>query len=142
VSQAQARVERAMGYFAARVGFRWTMARAADDRFIGHISVFNFHDESARAELGYGLDRRHWGQGLMREALTTVIDYAFGPLGLRRLEADTHPSNAASMRALERLGFVQEGLMRERWQVADEISDTAFWGLLAKDWAVRPRAGG
>jgi len=65
------------------------------------------------------------------------VDYAFGPLGLRRLEADIDPRNAASIRAVERLGFVREGLLRERWVVADEISDTMFMGLLARDWQAR-----
>jgi RimJ/RimL family protein N-acetyltransferase len=70
----------------------------------------------------------------MHEALVAVVDYAFGPLGLRRLEADTDPRNLASQRALERLGFTREGLLRERWQVGDEISDTALFGLLAREW--------
>jgi RimJ/RimL family protein N-acetyltransferase len=77
----------------------------------------------------------------MHEALTAVIDYAFGPLGLRRLEADTDPRNGASLRTLERLGFTREGLLRERWQVGDEIPDSALWGLLAREWRER-RPGG
>jgi RimJ/RimL family protein N-acetyltransferase len=43
-----------------------------------------------------------------------AIDFAFEDLGLHRLEADTHPDNAASLRSLERLGFRREGLLRER----------------------------
>jgi RimJ/RimL family protein N-acetyltransferase len=73
----------------------------------------------------------------MHEALCAVVDYAFGPLGLRRLEADIDPRNDASIRAVERLGFVREGLLRERWVVAEEISDTVFMGLLARDWQER-----
>jgi RimJ/RimL family protein N-acetyltransferase len=140
VSEARAAVERAKGYFPARVGLRWSIARAADDWMIGHVSVFSFSEQSGRAEIGYGLARAHWGQGFMHEALAAVIDYAFGPLGLRRLEADTDPRNEASLRALERLGFVREGLLRERWQVGEEISDTVLLGLLAREWRER-RAG-
>ena len=75
------------------------------------------------------------------EALVAVVDYAFGPLGLRRLEADTDPRNEASNRALERLGFVREGVLRERWRVADEISDTFLFGLLAREWHARRASG-
>ena len=137
VSEARAAVERACGYFDERVGLRWSIARRVDDRMLGHVSLFNFNEQSGRADIGYGLAREHWGQGFMHEALTAVVDYAFGPLGLRRLEADTDPRNQASLRALERLGFAREGLLRERWQVGDEISDTAFLGLLAREWRER-----
>ena len=137
MAEAHAAVTRARTFFPNRVGLRWSIARLEDDLMLGQVSVFHLDEQSGRAEIGYGLARAHWGQGYMHEALTAVIDYAFGPLGLRRLEADTHPHNAASLRALERVGFVREGLLRERWQVGDEISDTALLGLLARDWRAR-----
>jgi RimJ/RimL family protein N-acetyltransferase len=139
IAEARASVERAMGHFAARTGIRWMIALAADDRALGHVAVFSFNEQSGRADIGYGLARRNWGQGYMHEALIAVVDYSFGPLGLRRLEADIDPRNLASVRALERLGFEREGLLRERWQVADEISDSVLMGLLAREWHARPR---
>lgn len=141
LAEARAAVERAMGYFPARTGIRWSICRPADDWMLGHVSLFNFNDQSGRGEIGYGLARRHWGQGYMHEALVAVVDFAFGPLGLRRLEADIEPRNLASVRALERLGFEREGLLRERWQVADEISDSVLMGLLAREWRARRAAG-
>jgi len=70
-------------------------------------------------------------------SLAALIDYAFGSLRLRRLEADVDPGNAASLRILERMGFVREGLLRERWDVGGQIGDTAFLGLLAREWQGR-----
>src|SRR4029079_2721282 len=130
-------VERAMGYFAERTALRWSITRPADDRMLGHLSLFNFSEQSDGADIGYGLAREHWGQGFMHEALIAVVDYAFGPIALRRLEADTHPHNERSIPALERLGFSREGLLRERWQVGNEISDTLYLGLLAHEWHAR-----
>ena len=137
IAEARASVERAKGFFPERVALRWSISRPADDRMIGHLSLFSFSEQSGRAEIGYGLARPHWGQGFMHEALIAVVDYAFGPLDLRRLEADIDPRNHASLRALERLGFAREGLLRERWQVGDEISDSALMGLLAHEWRAR-----
>nr|WP_237770715.1 GNAT family protein [Pseudomonas humi] len=65
----------------------------------------------------------------------TLLDYAFGDLRLNRLEADIDPRNLASAATLERLGFRHEGLLRQRWMVAGEVSDSALYGLLAEDWA-------
>ncbi|HTK32215.1 MAG TPA: GNAT family protein [Candidatus Saccharimonadaceae bacterium] len=140
VAEAEAAVERAMSLFPARTALRWAMTRPEDDRLIGHVSLFNFVEQSDRADLGYGMNRDHWGQGFMSEALNAVVDYAFGPMGLRRLEADIHPDNLASLRSLERLGFRREGLLLERWQVGDEISDSAVFGLLAREWPARREA--
>lgn len=140
-SEAEASVWRAKGFFPSRDALRWSIARPSDDRMLGHVSLFNFSEQSGRADIGYGLAREHWGQGFMHEALTAVLDYAFGPLRLRRLEADTDPRNLSSLRVLERLGFAREGLLRERWQVGEEISDTAFLGLLAREWRARHGSG-
>lgn len=70
----------------------------------------------------------------MREALTALLDFAFGALDLHRLEADVDPRNAASVRTLERLGFRREGYLRERWLVGGEIQDALFYGLLRREW--------
>ena len=50
------------------------------------------------------------------------------------MEADIDPRNHASARSLERLGFTREGLLRERWIVKGEVSDTALYGLLQREW--------
>ena len=138
-AEAEASVTRSLTFFPTRAGIKWVLARREDDRMLGHASVFDFVEPSDRAEIGYGLARAAWGHGYMHEALVAIVGYAFGTLGLRRLEADADPRNEASCRALERLGFTREGLLRERWVVAGEISDTAFYGLLAREW--RDRGG-
>lgn len=116
----------------AQLGIELKCAR----RVIGTCTLFNFHEQSRRAEVGYILHREFWGNGYMTEALSYLIDYAFAKLGLNRLEADIDPRNAASARLLERLGFVREGLLRQRWIVGDEVSDTGFYGLLANERAI------
>lgn len=59
--------------------------------------------------LGYTLDEHAQGQGLMTEALRLLIDHAFGPLKLHRIQANHLPDNLRSARVLQRLGFVREG---------------------------------
>ena len=102
---------------------------------IGMCTLFSLMVQCRRAEIGYALARAQWGRGTMHEALTALLAYAFGELDLNRIEADIDPRNAASARSLERLGFVREGYMRERWIVGDEVADTVFYGLLRREWA-------
>jgi RimJ/RimL family protein N-acetyltransferase len=70
----------------------------------------------------------------MDEALRALLNYGFSQLKLNRVEADIDPRNEASARSLERLGFSKEGYLRERWIVGEEISDSALYGLLHRDW--------
>jgi [ribosomal protein S5]-alanine N-acetyltransferase len=114
--------------------------RTADAQLVGTCTLFAFHEASRRAELGYSLGRPFWGVGYMHEALQALLDYAFQMRDLNRLEADIDPRNRASARTLERLGFRQEGFLRERWIVSGEVSDSALYGLLRREWQARERA--
>ena len=105
--------------------------------FLGTCSLFSINCTCRRAEVGYGLGSFAWGQGYMHEALRTLLDFGFGELDLNRIEADIDPRNGASARTLERLGFTREGYLRERWIVGDEVSDTAIYGLLRREWRSR-----
>ncbi|MBJ9965314.1 GNAT family N-acetyltransferase [Burkholderia seminalis] len=100
---------------------------------LGECVLFHAHEQCRRAEIGFSLRRAFWRGGYMREAATAVIEHAFGALKLNRIEADIDPRNVASARLLESLGFTREGLLRERWIVGDEVSDSALYGLLASD---------
>jgi ribosomal-protein-alanine N-acetyltransferase len=129
-----ASIERA---FTSQTLFQWGIARRADDRIVGTCTLAHVDASNRRAELGYALGRAHWGHGLMGEALALLLSFAFGDLGLRRLEADVDPRNTPSIRTLERLGFQREGLLRERWEVGGELQDSALFGLLRAGWSAR-----
>ncbi|MFO0633678.1 MAG: GNAT family protein [Nannocystaceae bacterium] len=136
--QALEQIARDQAACAAGSALRLALQPVQSGTVIGTVSLFAFHEQCARAEIGYILRRGLWGQGLMHEALTAVVHYATSTLKLRRIEADIDPRNLRSIRSVERLGFVREGLLRERWIVAGEICDTVMYGLLARDWAARP----
>jgi len=120
--------------FAEQSGYQWGIERKSDGALLGTCTLFSIHRGNMRAEIGYCLASAHWRQGYMGEALPALIDYAFGVLKFRRLEADVDPKNQGSLGILARMGFQREGLLRERWNVAGEIQDTVFLGLLAREW--------
>jgi RimJ/RimL family protein N-acetyltransferase len=136
-AEAEALLVRIHRQFADKFGFQWGVERKDDGRILGTCTLFNLHVANMRAELGYCLASAYWKQGYMGEALSALISHAFGLMKLRRLEADVDPRNMSSMRILGKLGFSQEGLLRERWNVNGELQDTAFLGLLAREWQGR-----
>lgn len=121
--------------FAAREYFRFAIILNETGRQVGNCGVVRLHWQNRRGEVGYALNRAHWGKGYMNEALAALLEFAFVELDLHRLEADVDPCNTASTGALERLGFQREGLLRERWIVGGEIFDSVMYGLLRREWA-------
>ena len=119
---------------AAGTGIQLAIEQRADGRVLGGVLLFNFNEGSARIELGYVLGRAHWRQGVAREAITAVCDQAFGPLGIRRIEAEVNPDNHASNNLLQRIGFVLEGRARQRWVAKGQTYDTQLYGCLASEW--------
>ena len=137
LEQARGFIERSQEATRSGEALRLGVTRAGADLLIGQCTLFSLSAQSRRAEVGYSMRADAWGQGYMHEALCALLDHGFGAMQLNRVEADIDPRNAASARSLERLGFAREGLLRERWIVAGEISDTALYGLLASDWQAR-----
>ena len=117
---------------------RLALQRLDDGHLIGHCALFNISRACRRAEVGYGLAASAWGHGYMNEALGALLAYGFDVLDLNRVEADVDPRNERSTRTLRGLGFQQEGHLRERWIVGDEVSDSALYGLLRRDWRAAP----
>lgn len=86
------------------------------------------------AYLGYYGFAPHHGQGLMTEGLALVLDKAFGPMHLHRLEANIQPDNEPSRKLVQRLGFRCEGLSRRYLRIAGRWRDHERWAVLAEEW--------
>jgi [ribosomal protein S5]-alanine N-acetyltransferase len=142
MADADAWYQRMSGLQAAGVAWQFVVTHRASGTAIGTCLLFRFDEGSARAELGYVLGRAHWGQGLMHEALSALITTAFGALSLRRLEAEVDPRNLVSAHLLQRLGFVKEGLLRQRWVTKGVPTDVEVYGLLGHEWRGEASATG
>ncbi|MGZ8413710.1 MAG: GNAT family N-acetyltransferase [Gemmatirosa sp.] len=130
--------------FVDRTLFQWGIAERATDAIVGTCTLASLTPAHRRAEVGFALARAAWGRGYVAEVLPALLTFAFAALGLHRVEADVDPRNGRSIRALERVGFVREGLQRERYLLHDEWQDAVLYGLLRRDWARsgRPHDGG
>lgn len=84
--------------------------------------------------LGYGVDRGHEGQGLMREGLQAAIAYVFGTLRLHRIMANYEPWNERSGGLLRRLGFRVEGFAYDYLRLNGRWRDHILTSLVNPDW--------
>ena len=111
--------------------FQWAVADGETDAMMGTVTLAGWDRNNRRADLGFILARAFWGRGLATEAVRRVLTFAFGEMGLHRVEADVDPENEASLALLERLGFRREGVFRERWFTFGSWKDSVMLGLLA-----------
>jgi RimJ/RimL family protein N-acetyltransferase len=136
-SEADSLVKREIEMSLQEKCLNWAVALPDSNLLIGKFVLFTFSEQNRRAEVGYILDRRHWGLGYMSEVMSCVLDYAFNVLKLHRLEADTDPDNVASLALLEKFGFSREGLFRQRWYINGQWLDSVMLGLLKQDYQNR-----
>ena len=120
---------------AERRGMRWAITLKSDqDTLIGTCGYNQWYRSNNSAEIGYDLMQHFWGTGLMTEALQAMIGFGFDCMGLNRIEADVTVGNDSSARVLEKLGFREEGFLRERGYWKGRYHDLRIFGLLRRDW--------
>lgn len=102
--------------------------------FCGLVEIREIEREHSQAELSFWITVESWGQGYMSEAVQAVVRYVFENLGLNRLYAYHMLRNPGSGRVLEKNGFRQEGLLRQRVRKWDQFEDVALWAALRQEW--------
>lgn len=86
------------------------------------------------ADLGYAVRPSHQGRGIAREAVSAMLDFGFGTLGLHRVVANIGPMNNASSRMVEALGFQREGTIRDHVFTNGAWRDSNSYSLLEHEW--------
>jgi len=108
------RIKRYVEDLRADQGYAFLILRYSDGALIGGLTLANIRRGVAQAgSVGYWMGRPFIRQGYMTAAVRAVIPFAFATLRLHRLEAACIPSNAGSVRLLEKTGFLREGYARE-----------------------------
>ena len=94
--------------------YAFFLFRKSDHALVGGLTLANIRRGVAQAgSLGYWIGEPFARRGLMSGAVQALVPFGFGSLRLHRLEAACIPTNTASVRLLEKAGFVREGYARE-----------------------------
>jgi RimJ/RimL family protein N-acetyltransferase len=124
------RTERAAGRYA---GF--ALVPHGHEAAVGVVQLRQTERGFVTAEWGFAMSSRWWGSGLFLEASRLLIDFAFGTVGVHRLEARAAVANGRCQAAMQKLGAVREGVLRQSLTAADGTRlDQVLWSILAADW--------
>ena len=103
-----------------------------DDRLIGFVRLGLSGVQAAK--LGAAIAAEHWGHGYALDATRTIIAFGFTTLGLHRISGAIGPDNAASIALVTRLGFTEEGRIRDHVFTNGAWRDSILYSLLIHEW--------
>ena len=106
-----------------------------DGTVIGNVALQSIDDKNRSCSVGIGIAKiENRSKGYGSEAIRLILNYGFFNLGMERIEADTWEINIPSQKALEKLGFVLEGLKRKAIYFGGKRYDLLNYSLLADEW--------
>jgi ribosomal-protein-alanine N-acetyltransferase len=120
--------------FKEQTGLRWVIEEIKTNKVIGTCGYLNYEKEHSRIEIGYDLNPKYWGKGVMQEALSNIIHFAFTSMEINKIEAKIEPENKSSIRLLEKLNFSKEGVLRQHEFENGKYVDLAILSILKSEY--------
>ena len=114
--------------------YQWMIVLKEIGEPIGSISVVRQRQVIGEAEIGYCIGRLWWHRGIVTEALSAVIEYLFGEVGMNRIAAIHDPNNPHSGGVMRKCGMEYEGTARAADRNNQGICDAAHYAILRNDW--------
>lgn len=114
----------------------WLMELKETHKVIGEIVLYDFQLKK-QADIGYRINQAYWGMGFAPEAGQAMVKAAFELLGLNRLQIRCFTKNAGSVRVAQKLGFRQEGLIRQG-AILNVMTDYYIFGYLQEEYQHNP----
>ena len=119
---------------AARRGVAFPFAIEVDGHFVGQLTVSNIVRGSAQfASVGYWIDIRYAGRGIMPRAVAMAIDHCFTAGRLHRIEVAIRPENSNSLRVVEKLGLREVGFAPRYLHIDGEWRDHRLYAVTVEE---------
>lgn len=106
------------------------------DALVGVLD-YRLNRRSRKVELGYWLDAAMEGKGIVTQVCRTMVRHAFEEHEVHKVEISCATDNTRSRAVAERLGFIQEGILRQADRLHDRYVDGVFYGQLVDEWKAR-----
>ena len=117
---------------------RWGVTIKGSAAIIGTTVFYNMHPMEFQTEVGCVLAKQHWSGGIMTEALAAIITFGFDKMAFNRITSFILPDNIGAIRMVKKVGFREEGLLKECKYSNNRFYDLGVYSLLKKDYIQQP----
>jgi ribosomal-protein-alanine N-acetyltransferase len=124
-------------FFDEKQRIRWGIAENKNNYLIGHCGFFEIDKVNCCAEISYCLKSSFYRKGIMTEALNEMLKFGFHRYGLNKIVANVISDNTGSIRVLQKLGFINEGLLPEGLYKNGQSYDLIKFSILKSDFISR-----
>jgi ribosomal-protein-serine acetyltransferase len=125
-------IRKSLDRFAAGDGFNCGIWQGG--RIIGTIGLLHIRRPADKTEIGYWLAEAEQNKGIMTRCVRAMCDLLFGDMKLNRVEIQCASENRRSRAVPERLGFTQEGVLRDSGRIRERFVDHVVYSMLAREW--------
>lgn len=125
-----------MKEYRAKRELTWLMELKDTHKVIGEIVMYDFQ-LGKQADIGYRINKEYWGKGYAPEAGQAMMKAAFRAMDLTRLQLRCFSDNHGSIRVAQKLGFIQEGFIRQG-VILNVLTDYYIFGMLRSDYDLNP----
>ena len=137
VAAARALITFMRGRYVSRTGIRWALEDSVSRSFMGTIGFNNISPVAHKGLIGYELVPAAWGRGLATEAVRAILRFGHEQVELNRIEAVVMLENHASVRVLQKAGFIEEGVLRAFGYWKGEYHDLRMFSVLRETRTTR-----
>jgi RimJ/RimL family protein N-acetyltransferase len=114
----------------------WAIAEHETDECVGHAGLYKIDHRAQKAEFAIVLAGAHWsGKGYGTKVTSTVVEWAFLELNLRKISLAVLNTNQRALHIYEKLGFTREGVLRDEQIREGEYLDLVLMALFKEQWS-------
>lgn len=132
VSEAGELIQKYLDFYAKNLG--WFNGIWDGKQLIGVILVKDIQESIGSAEIGYFIDQRYQGKGIITNLTKKMIGYLFEDMGMNKIVINCGIMNYRSQAIPKKLGFKQDGIIRQNYKIADRLDDTVQFSLLRSEY--------
>lgn len=115
--------------------YNWAIEIKENESVIGSIGLMNIDNNIENCEIGYCISRAFWNKGVMTEAFSAIINFAFKEVGFERITGRHHVENIASGRVMKKCGLKYEGTLRKIHRInTGSLVDCKYYSILKEDY--------
>ena len=137
ISETEKLIKTLTKQYEKRKEIRWGVTKKGSDTIIGITGFYNMLLKDFQTEVGCLLDKKHWSGGVMTEALAAILTFGFEKMAFNRVTAFILPDNIGAIKMVKKVGFREEGLLKECKFCNDQFFDLGIYSLLKKDYLQR-----